>query len=692
MGRPTLYNAVCNSTDNDMIKVLTGLPEGYEPQAGDFVMVKFSWANYIAPCSFSINSKTYAIKFNGLDTNGIASAWKANSVFPFYFDGTNFNQLSYAKETDDNTTYTGIYFDQFLDQTYIKVNNERGINHNALVLERADSTFDAALTNGSQTANKNKPVNTGTDFKVNGLIWFNGGTSYFDKDKLCAVRESQRAQVQGYSSSAFVNYALNGADHLREYSWVYLVGIPQENPMVYRLDPNSFTSWYTTDIPTEEDGKVYILLGRFNYNSLSISSREFNLFSDHPAYWFKDGAFRPYLTGEAAAAPEKRPTLYNANDTSSSSDVTRQLNGLPEGYEPHEGDIIMVKYVNSNSSGKNCVFRISGNTKTYNILYNGTNTNLVTSSWAPGSICPFYFDGTKFHQLCYARNQDNAEVFGQPLDYCYLNINNARPILGYQFVLERQDGTFDNACLTDYTSRPNEANTITDFKVDGLICFYSGSNQITTNSTAQCDKNFWIQLNHTTYIFRAFNSLDHLKNNSWVYLIGIPKEDPMVFRLNPGSYISWYTTDIPKTEDGKVYIRLGRYSTQVFSLFADHPAYWFKDGLFRPYLTRGDTPAHSEPRPSLFNAMCDTAGDVNIKDLTELPGGYEPAHGDTITVRFASGNSAANCAFTIASGAAQYQIKFNGLATNTTSSAWKPGGVFQFFFDGTDFHQLSYAN
>ena len=167
----------------------------------------------------------------------------------------------------------------------------------------------------------------------------------------------------------------------------------------------------------------------------------------------------------------------------------------------------------------------------------------------------------------------------------------------------------------------------------------------------------------------------------------------MVCRLDPDSFTSWYTTDIPTTEDGKVYIQLGRYNSSTsFSLFADHPAYWFKDGAFRPYLTRGETPTTDKPRPALFNAACDTAGGVSVKDLTELPGDYEPARGDMITVRFANGNSAANCAFTITGRVVQYQIKFNGLATNTTSSAWKPGGVFQFFFDGTDFHQLSYAN
>ena len=67
-----------------------------------------------------------------------------------------------------------------------------------------------------------------------------------------------------------------------------LVGIPQTNPMVYRLDATSFTSWYTTTKPTTDDGKVYIRLGYLS------GLAAFSLFADHPVFWFKNGYFRPY--------------------------------------------------------------------------------------------------------------------------------------------------------------------------------------------------------------------------------------------------------------------------------------------------------------------------------------------------------------------------------------------------------------
>jgi hypothetical protein len=63
----------------------------------------------------------------------------------------------------------------------------------------------------------------------------------------------------------------------------------------------------------------------------------------------------------------------------------------------------------------------------------------------------------------------------------------------------------------------------------------------------------------------------------------------MLFRLDPTDYTNWYTTTIPTEDDGKVYIRLGYYEIGgIANLMSAHPAYWFKDGYFRPYLTRGD--------------------------------------------------------------------------------------------------------
>jgi len=291
-GGNSYYSAVCDTVPATVIKNLTRLPGGYVPSDGDTVLVRFTGGtNTAVACKFTIGSgeTEYPILFNGLVTNATASAWKLNSLFPFYFDGEAFNQFSYAKETDSNTTYASIFAQ---DLTAMRINlAARAVDRYQLVIERADGLFEKALTATYSTA-KTKAVNTQADFKVDGIIFYYSTTAALAAS--ARVTASAYFLTQTLQTANIINYALNGADSLTEDSWVYLVGIPQSDPLVYRLDPGGVRSWYTTEKPTSDDGKVYIRLGYYNDGTI------FGLRSQHPAYWFKDGAFRPYLTRGAS--------------------------------------------------------------------------------------------------------------------------------------------------------------------------------------------------------------------------------------------------------------------------------------------------------------------------------------------------------------------------------------------------------
>ena len=285
--RPVLYNATCDTAPATVIKELKGLPDGYAPESGDIVMVLFTGgANSAAACRFALNGMEYSILFNGLPTNTTASAWKVNGLFPFYFDGVSFNQLCYAKETDDNSQYGG-FFDMPITYMKLAVSANQAIDRYQLVLERADGAYEKPLVGGYSTS-KTKVVNTSVDFKVDGLMWYHNATTVIAADTVVTATANFRSQF--YVAANFINYSLNGADHLTPYNWVYLVGIPQADPMAFKLDHESATSWYTTAKPSTEDGKVYIRLGYYSGGTV------FHLHASHPAYWFRDGAFRPYLT------------------------------------------------------------------------------------------------------------------------------------------------------------------------------------------------------------------------------------------------------------------------------------------------------------------------------------------------------------------------------------------------------------
>jgi hypothetical protein len=231
----------------------------------------------------------YPILFAGVAINTITGNWRSGAVIPFYFDGTSFHQMYLPRtvDNDTNTTYTG-FFEMPLTGFYLKINPDRAIDRYQLALERADGTFDKACTS-AYTTSATKAVNTATDFKVDGLIWFNNSTSSYSANSIYTATTTHLMQT--YQSSYLMTYALNGSAGLTTYSWLYLVGIPNaDNPMLFRLDPTSATSWYTTMPPSAENGKVYIRLGRYHTGNVA------SLMAEHPSYWFKDGAFRPYLT------------------------------------------------------------------------------------------------------------------------------------------------------------------------------------------------------------------------------------------------------------------------------------------------------------------------------------------------------------------------------------------------------------
>ena len=304
------------------------------------------------------------------------------------------------------------------------------------------------------------------------------------------------------------------------------------------------------------DGSVTTMAGEPVLPADSERAALYETMSPNVAKWLlPDGSIVSDLLcsgGDGTDGVEKRPTLYNAECMTSGGYRTKELTGLPDGYKPQKGDIIMVKFLVTNTVDTNS-FQLAGGTTTYTILFNGYTTNLVTSSWIRDSVFPFYFDGKYFHQLNYGRYYDSDAVFNQPLGDFYIAVNSERPISAGQLVMERTDNTFDKALISNAsTGTERQVNTSTDFKVDGLICYYSGANQV--YNSAKCNDDFWIQYNTGLRLQSAFNGQNHLESYRWVYLVGIPQEDPMVYRLNPASYTSWYTTGEPTTEDGKVYI------------------------------------------------------------------------------------------------------------------------------------------
>ncbi len=136
-------------------------------------------------------------------------------------------------------------------------------------------------------ANNSSSTNATTDRtvcqeKINpfGRIFYYGTTASVSADSRPAVGSlwEQYAITLGYS------FAKGSALTMTSWKPVYLKCAPQSDGSAI-ID--STTPW-VQDLPTTEDGKIYIFLG------VAYSATQVELQLDHPVYWFKGGMIRPY--------------------------------------------------------------------------------------------------------------------------------------------------------------------------------------------------------------------------------------------------------------------------------------------------------------------------------------------------------------------------------------------------------------
>lgn len=124
---------------------------------------------------------------------------------------------------------------------------------------------------------------------------------------------------------------------------------------------------------------------------------------------------------------------------------------------------------------------------------------------------------------------------------------------------------------TTYT----KALTTEAFDPFGDIYFYSTTS--TVNADANVSANYMYTAYSATDLRYAFNTGSTLTANKYVYLVCDPQTDGKVkLASNP------ITQVLPTTEDGHVYIKLGRaYDTYRIALDQNKPVYYFKGGALR---------------------------------------------------------------------------------------------------------------
>ena len=139
-----------------------------------------------------------------------------------------------------------------------------------------------------------------------------GSIFYYNATASAAAntRPSATALWQQYTIALGYSFNRTGAA-LTLTSWkpVYVKAAPQSDGSAI-IDS---TTPYVQDLPTTEDGKIYIFLG------VAYSATNIELQLYHPVYWFKGGAVRPYpeqpsdsTLSSTSTNPIQNQAVYNA--------------------------------------------------------------------------------------------------------------------------------------------------------------------------------------------------------------------------------------------------------------------------------------------------------------------------------------------------------------------------------------------
>ena len=182
-----------------------------------------------------------------------------------------------------------------------------GIQRCSLSLQKPDGTW-ASVTTNSVTGASASIVNTTGFLPHSDILYYNTVLN------AGAVGTASNGYSTIYSMD--IRYSVNQATFTKGET-LYLVGTIGNDGLFY-LDT---TKWWSTTLPTTEDGKVYIFLGTM-YSTTALT-----LWPEHPIYEYKNGHVRLYqegggaLTGVSAGGTEVPVTGDVAVIPSASSSV-----------------------------------------------------------------------------------------------------------------------------------------------------------------------------------------------------------------------------------------------------------------------------------------------------------------------------------------------------------------------------------
>lgn len=294
---------------------------------------------------------------------------------------------------------------------------------------------------------------------------------------------------------------------------------------------------------------------------------------------FYDPSEIKYAASETSGGPATRTNglPYGVVDgTSTATAFTVTISGITTLYD---GLCILVKN-NVIASKADCTLNVNG-LGAKRIHYNTAANSQITTQWTATMTAMFYYDSTRNSSagawVMFYGYDSNTNTIGYQVRTNSMSLPMKSIVYRYRLLFTSADGKGFVPANNSTSTNATTARTVCQDKIDpfGRIVYYGTTASVAAGSRPSASY-LWQQYTFTI----GYSFVVTLTEWKPVYLKCAPQTD--------GSAIIDSTTpfvqDLPSTEDGKIYIFLGvAYSSTAMEMTLEHPVYWYKDGMIRPY-------------------------------------------------------------------------------------------------------------
>lgn len=274
----------CDSTSTSTVFTAT-VPGITELRDGVCMWLKNGVVNSAANFTININNLgAKPVYSNMAAATRDTTLWNANYTMLFVYDSTRVAGGCWILYRGYNSDTNTIGYNIRTNSQSLPMSSD--VYRYRLLFTSADNNHYVPANNSTSTnATSSRTV---CQDKINPF----GSIFYYSATASVAANTRPAATVLWEQFAIVLGYSFNNTGAaLTLTSWkpVYVKAAPQSDGSAI-IDS---TTPYVQDLPTTEDGKIYIFLG-IAYNATNIE-----LQLDHPVYYYKDGAIRQWTNAEA---------------------------------------------------------------------------------------------------------------------------------------------------------------------------------------------------------------------------------------------------------------------------------------------------------------------------------------------------------------------------------------------------------